>query len=144
MAAPKEQRGKGDLEDAFAEEKDKAPQAKTAPQPKTKSAAPVKEATFSELERREPGASAQRNLDFLLDVPLEVSVELGRARLRISDLLCLAQGSVVELTKTAGEPLEILVNQKLMARGEVVVVNDKFGVRLTDIISPTERVKQLA
>jgi len=144
MAAPKEQRGKGDLEDAFAEEKGKAPQAKTAPQPKAKAAAPVKEATFSELERREPGASAQRNLDFLLDVPLEVTVELGRARLRISDLLCLAQGSVVELAKTAGEPLEILVNQKLMARGEVVVVNDRFGVRLTDIISPSERVKQLA
>ena len=83
------------------------------------------------------------NLDFILDIPLEISVELGRAKIPISDLLQLGQGSVIELTKMTGEPLEILVNQKLVARGEVVVVNDKFGVRLTDIISPAERVKQL-
>ncbi len=143
MAATKDQKGKGDWEDAFGTGKGKASQDKTAPQPKAKAAAPVKEATFSELDRQETGTSAQRNLNFLLDVPLEITVELGRAKLRISDLLCLAQGTVVELTKTAGEPLEILVNQKLMARGEVVVVNEKFGIRLTDIISPTERVKQL-
>lgn len=83
------------------------------------------------------------NLNFILDIPLEVSVELGRAKILISELLQLGQGSVVELSKLAGEPLEILVNQKLVARGEVVVVNEKFGVRLTDIISPVERVKQL-
>jgi flagellar motor switch protein FliN/FliY len=83
------------------------------------------------------------NLDFILDIPLEISVELGRAKILISDLLQLGQGSVIELTKLAGEPLEILVNQKLIARGEVVVINEKFGVRLTDIISPAERVKQL-
>jgi flagellar motor switch protein FliN/FliY len=83
------------------------------------------------------------NLDFILDIPLEVSVELGRTKMLISDLLQLGQGSVVELSKLAGEPLEILVNQKLVARGEVVVVNEKFGVRLTDIISPVDRVKQL-
>jgi len=83
------------------------------------------------------------NLDFILDIPLEVSVELGRTKMLISDLLQLAQGSVVELTKLADEPLEILVNQKLVARGEVVVVNEKFGVRLTDIMSPADRVKQL-
>jgi flagellar motor switch protein FliN/FliY len=83
------------------------------------------------------------NFDFILDIPLEISVELGRARILISELLQLGQGSVVELSKLAGEPLEILVNQKLVARGEVVVVNEKFGVRLTDIISPAERVKQL-
>jgi len=83
------------------------------------------------------------NLDFVLDIPLEVSVELGRAKILISDLLQLGQGSVIELTKLAGESLEILVNQKLVARGEVVVINEKFGVRLTDIISPAERVKQL-
>ena len=83
------------------------------------------------------------NLDFILDIPLEVSVELGRTKIPISDLLQLGQGSVIELAKLTGEPLEILVNQKLVARGEVVVVNDKFGVRLTDIISPAERVKQL-
>jgi len=83
------------------------------------------------------------NLDLILDIPLEVSVELGRAKMLISDLLQLGQGSIIELTKLAGEPMEILVNQKLVARGEVVVVNEKFGVRLTDIISPAERVKQL-
>jgi flagellar motor switch protein FliN/FliY len=83
------------------------------------------------------------NLDFILDIPLEVSVELGRTKIPISDLLQLGQGSVIELAKLAGEPLEILVNQKLVARGEVVVINDRFGVRLTDIISPAERVKQL-
>jgi len=83
------------------------------------------------------------DLDFILDIPLEVSVELGRAKMLISELLQLGQGSVIELTKLAGEPLEILVNQKLVARGEVVVINEKFGVRLTDIISPAERVKQL-
>ena len=83
------------------------------------------------------------NLNFILDIPLEVTVELGRSRMIINDLLQLGQGSVIELTKLAGEPLEILVNQKLIARGEVVVVNEKFGVRLTDIISPIERVEQL-
>jgi flagellar motor switch protein FliN/FliY len=83
------------------------------------------------------------NFDFVLDIPLEVTVELGRARILINDLLQLGQGSVIELTKLAGEPMEILVNQKLIARGEVVVVNEKFGVRLTDIISPMERVEQL-
>ena len=83
------------------------------------------------------------NLDFILDLPLEVSVELGRARMLISELLQLGQGSVIELNKLAGEPVEIFVNQKLIARGEVVVVNDKFGIKMTDILSPMERVKQL-
>jgi flagellar motor switch protein FliN/FliY len=84
------------------------------------------------------------NLDFILDIPLEISVELGRTKIPISDLLQLGQGSVIELAKMTGEPLEILINQRLVARGEVVVINDKFGVRLTDVISPAERVKQLA
>jgi flagellar motor switch protein FliN/FliY len=83
------------------------------------------------------------NLDFILDIPLEVSVELGRARMLISDLLQLGQGSVIELNKLAGEPVEIFINQRLIARGEVVVVNDKFGIKMTDILSPMERVKQL-
>jgi flagellar motor switch protein FliN/FliY len=93
--------------------------------------------------RQEEQLNQPPNLDFILDIPLEVSVELGRAKILISDLLQLGQGSVIELTKLAGEPLEILINQKLVARGEVVVINEKFGVRLTDIISPAERVKQL-
>lgn len=92
-----------------------------------------------EVEKREK----VRDLEFLLDIPLEVSVELGRATILINDLLQLGQGSVIELTKLAGEPLEILVNGKLIARGEPVVVNEKFGVRITDIVSPIERIKQL-
>lgn len=84
-----------------------------------------------------------QNLDFILDIPLKVSVELGRAKVVIKDLLQLGQGSVLELDKLAGEPLEVLVNGKLVARGEVVVVNEKFGIRLTDIISPLERIETL-
>jgi flagellar motor switch protein FliN/FliY len=84
-----------------------------------------------------------RELDFILDIPLDVSAELGRARLLINELLQLGQGSVVELNKLAGEPLEVYVNGKMVARGEAVVINEKFGIRLTDIISPMERVKQL-
>jgi flagellar motor switch protein FliN len=87
--------------------------------------------------------SGKRELDFILDIPLDVSAELGRTRLLINELLQLGQGSVIELNKLAGEPLEIFVNGKLVARGEAVVINEKFGVRLTDIISPIERVKQL-
>ena len=87
--------------------------------------------------------AGDRDLDFILDIPLEVSVELGRTRMLINDLLQLGQGSVVELTKLAGEPMEIFVNGRLFARGEAVVVNEKFGVRLTDVISPAERIKSL-
>ncbi len=82
-------------------------------------------------------------MDMILDIPVTVSVELGRTKMLINELLQLGQGSVVELEKMAGEPMEILVNDRLIARGEVVVVNEKFGIRLTDIVSPTERVKQL-
>ena len=83
-------------------------------------------------------------LDFILDIPLELSVELGRTKMLVNDLLQLGQGSIVELNKLAGEPLEVYINRKLIARGEVVVVNEKFGVRLTDIITPMDRVKSLA
>lgn len=91
-------------------------------------------------EGKKPSA---QSIDFILDIPLEVTVELGRTSMLINDLLQLGQGSVIELNKLAGEPLEVLVNRKLVARGEVVVVNEKFGVRLTDIVSPIERVKSL-
>ncbi len=84
-----------------------------------------------------------QNLDFILDIPLKVTVELGRTSVVIKDLLQLGQGSVLELDKLAGEPLEILVNGKLVAKGEVVVVNEKFGIRLTDIISPVDRIETL-
>ena len=90
------------------------------------------------------GEKTKRDLDFILDIPLNVSAQLGSTQLLINELLQLGQGSVIELNKLAGEPLEILVNGKLVARGEAVVINEKFGVRLTDIISPIERVKQLA
>jgi len=83
------------------------------------------------------------NIDFILDIPLEVTVRLGRARLPISELLEMGAGSVIELDRIAGEPLEVLVNNKLVARGEAVVINDKFGVRLTEIVSPTEKILDL-
>ena len=86
---------------------------------------------------------AKRDLDFILDIPLNVTAQLGSTRLLINELLQLGQGSVIELNKLAGEPLEVHVNGKLVARGEAVVINEKFGVRLTDIISPIERVRQL-
>lgn len=87
--------------------------------------------------------TSHRNLTLIMDIPLRVAVELGRTKMVVNDLLNLGQGSVIELNKLAGEPMEVLVNDKLVARGEAVVVNEKFGVRLTDIISPTERVEQL-
>ncbi len=98
---------------------------------------------MTDVAKRPTPDGAKRELDFILDIPLDVSAELGRTRLLINELLQLGQGSVVELNKLAGEPLEIFVNGKLVARGEAVVINEKFGVRLTDIISPMERVKQL-
>ena len=85
----------------------------------------------------------RKNLDFILDIPLQVTVELGRTKLLVKDVLQLNQGAVVELTKLAGEPLDIFVNSKLVARGEAVVVNEKFGVRLVDIVSPNERVEKI-
>ncbi len=95
-----------------------------------------------EAQTQKPEANSRR-LDLLLDVPLEVGVELGRTRMTIQDLLQLGPGSVVELDKVAGEALDILVNGRLVARGEAVVVNDKFGVRITDIVSPQERIQRL-
>ncbi len=99
---------------------------------------------FTESAKRTAQGDQKRELDFILDIPLDISAELGRTRLLIKDLLQLGQGSVVELNKLAGEPLEVFVNGKLVARGEAVVVNEKFGVRLTDIISPIERITQIS
>lgn len=89
---------------------------------------------------KEAGA---KSLDFILDIPLQLTVELGRTKLLVKDVLQLNQGSVVELTKLAGEPLDVFVNSKLVARGEAVVVNEKFGIRLVDIVSPNERVEKV-
>jgi flagellar motor switch protein FliN/FliY len=88
-------------------------------------------------------SAAPKKLDLLMDVPLDLSVELGRARMSIQDLLNMSPGSVIELDKVAGEPLDFMVNGRLVARGEAVVVNDKFGVRITDIVSPSERIARL-
>jgi flagellar motor switch protein FliN len=85
----------------------------------------------------------KNNLDLILDIPLQLTVELGRTKVLVKDLLQLNQGSVLELGKLAGELLDVFVNSKLVARGEAVVVNEKFGVRLVDIISPAERVEKL-
>lgn len=104
----------------------------------------VEQATAPKLtEVPSPGGGKDRNLNLILDIPLRVTVELGRTKMPVSELLNLTQGSVIELNKLAGEPMEVLVNDKLIARGEAVVVNEKFGVRLTDVISPSERVEQL-
>ena len=89
------------------------------------------------------GSTTDLNLDVILDVNVTLSLEVGRARIPIRNLLQLNQGSVVELERAAGEPLDVYVNGTLIAQGEVVVVNDRFGVRLTDVVSPSERIKRL-
>jgi flagellar motor switch protein FliN/FliY len=128
------------------------PRAASAASPAPASASPTASATATaEPKPLQPGALSKTDgqpgkpldLEFLLDIPLQVRVEVGRTRLLIQELLQLGKGSVVELNKLLGEPFEVLVNEKLVARGEVVVVNDRFGVRLTDIISPHERVQSL-
>lgn len=94
-------------------------------------------------ERAPISADEKRKLDTILDIPVTISMEVGRAKISIRNLLQLNQGSVVELERVAGEPLDVLVNGTLIAHGEVVVVNDKFGIRLTDVISQIERIKKL-
>jgi flagellar motor switch protein FliN/FliY len=91
---------------------------------------------------KEPSVETNK-LDFILDIPLHVTVELGRTKLLVKDILQLNQGAVVELTKMAGEPLDVFVNSKLVARGEAVVVNEKFAIRLVDIVSPNERMERM-
>ena len=107
----------------------------------------IEEATFSKLDTSISSArknnQSGKNLDFILDIPVRITVELGRTQMVVNELLNLGKGSVIELNKLAGEPMEVLVNDKLVARGEAVVVNEKFGIRLTDVVSPSERVEQL-
>jgi flagellar motor switch protein FliN/FliY len=100
-------------------------------------------ASFDELTDESVSAGSV-NMDAILDVPVTISMEIGRTKINIRNLLQLNQGSVVELDRLAGEPMDVLVNGTLIAQGEVVVVNEKFGLRLTDIISPSERVKRLS
>ena len=102
----------------------------------------AKNMQMQELQDQGQGGH-QRDINFILDIPLELTVIIGRTKILVQELLQLGQGSVVALEKLAGEPMEVYVNDKLIGRGEVVVVNEKFGVRLTDIISPADRVRQL-
>ena len=101
------------------------------------------QATFDNLQSENPVSPSTENLDAILDIPVSLSVEIGQTRISIRNLLQLNQGSVVELDRLAGEPLDIMVNNTLIAHGEVVVVNEKYGIRLTDVISAHERVQNL-
>src|ERR1700751_2061907 len=111
----------------------------------TANASEPQPAEMSNLKPEAPDASANRelNLDVVLDIPVTLSMEVGRSRVSIRNLLQLNQGSVVELDRATGEPLDVYVNGTLVAHGEVVVVNEKFGIRLTDVISPAERIRKL-
>src|SRR5437879_11575715 len=103
---------------------------------------PAQTSIFKEFASKGQGET-HNDIDFILDIPVQLTVELGRTKIAIKNLLQLAQGSVVELDGLAGEPMDVLVNGCLIAQGEVVVVNDKFGIRLTDIITPSERIRKL-
>lgn len=100
-------------------------------------------ASFAALSAEDDGLSGDMSLDLILDVPVNISLEVGRVRVPIRQLLKFQQGSVIELDRAAGEPLDVYVNGTLVAQGEVVVVNERFGVRLTEIVSPAERIKRL-
>ena len=106
-------------------------------------ARPASPAVFEQFSGSAARAATRNDIDLVLDIPVQLTVELGRTKLPIRNLLQLAQGSVVELDGLAGEPMDVLVNGCLIAQGEVVVVNEKFGIRLTDVITPSERMKRL-
>lgn len=106
----------------------------------TQQAQPV---AFSQLQDESQGGEGRPDLEVILDIPVTISMEVGRTSITIRNLLQLNQGSVIELDRLAGEPLDVLVNGTLIAHGEVVVVNEKFGIRMTDVISPAERIKKL-
>lgn len=105
--------------------------------------ATIQQASFSEFESVELSPKGQQNLDLLLDIPLQITVELGRTKQKLEEILDLSPGSIVELDKLAGEPVDVLVNSKLIAKGEVVVIDENFGVRITDIVSKKERLLNL-
>ena len=112
-------------------------------EPAVMEAEPVGERLFPRLAGNGVGTEARHDIDLILDIPVQLTVELGRTRIPIKHILQLAQGSVIELDAMAGEPMDVLVNGCLIAQGEVVVVNDKFGIRLTDIVTPSERMRRL-
>lgn len=100
-------------------------------------------AMFEDFSKESSALGTRHDIDMILDIPVQLTVELGRTKIALKNLLQLAQGSVVELDGMAGEPMDVMVNGCLIAQGEVVVVNDKFGIRLTDIITPSERIRKL-
>src|SRR5437899_13079232 len=104
---------------------------------------PTTATIFKELSGKGSNGETHNDIDFILDIPVQLTVELGRTKIAIKNLLQLAQGSVVELDGLAGEPMDVLVTGCLIAQGEVVVVNDKFGIRLTDIVTPADRIRKL-
>ena len=126
---------------AAALDQQEAPEAEAAD---TSGIAAAEAAQFQELQPDSGMGAGDVKIDAILDVPITVAMEIGRARINIRNLLQLNQGSVVELDRLAGEPMDVLVNGTLIAQGEVVVVNEKFGIRLTDIVSPSDRVKKLS
>ncbi len=129
---------------AMAEQSEAEAQAKAADDSAADASAEddYEKASFQSLQNQ-GGAGAETNLDVILDIPVTLSMEIGRTEIPIHNLLQLNQGSVVELDRLAGEPMDVLINGTLIAHGEVVVVNEKFGIRLTDVISPAERVRKL-
>ncbi len=127
---------------AMAEQAATAPETQGQAQANAHANANAEKANFQEFASQAAGTK-HNDIDFILDIPVQLTVELGRTKIPIKNLLQLAQGSVVELDGLAGEPMDVLVNGCLIAQGEVVVVNDKFGIRLTDIITPSERIRKL-
>jgi flagellar motor switch protein FliN/FliY len=143
MAA--EEAGASSAEDAMAAEwaaalAESKPEVASEVQTATEQASPVAFTNFSSTA----ASGAGNDINMILDIPVQLTVELGRTRIPIKHILQLAQGSVVELDALAGEPMDVLVNGYLIAQGEVVVVNDKFGIRLTDIVTPSERMRRLS
>ncbi len=130
-----------DMPDDWAEAMSEQTAAEEAGEVSTQAAA---SAALDELTDDATVSSGDVKMDAILDVPVTISMEIGRTNLNIRNLLQLNQGSVVELDRLAGEPMDVLVNGTLIAKGEVVVVNEKFGIRLTDIVSPTDRIKRLS
>jgi len=141
-AAAMSEQGEGSSDDAAADWGDAMEEQSNAESKDKGEAAAM---SFQELEDDAKSIDGEDiNLDVILDVPVTISMEIGRTQINIRNLLQLNQGSVVELDRLAGEPMDVLVNGTLVAHGEVVVVNDKFGIRLTDVISASERIKRLA
>lgn len=138
-----EQEEEGDREDEWAAAMAEAESAEQQETEAVPAEANVRSAPFENFDESSAHGASSPDLDVILDIPVTISMEVGNTQIAIRNLLQLNQGSVIELDRLAGEPLDVLVNGTLIAHGEVVMVNEKFGIRLTDVISPSERVKKL-